>query len=71
MLRLFLSRFFKDDINPDYGIYSEGGDVVMEMVDQNTEYEQQVAGGEETLGRQISDYENWEDEYDRMYDKTD
>ena len=40
----------------------------MEAVDQNFEYEQQAAGGEDqAVGRQVSDYENWEDEYDKMY----
>ena len=57
------SRTFKDDINNDYGIYSENGDdFVMEAVDRNTEYEQQAAATEER-----QDYENWEDEYDKMY----
>ena len=63
VFRWILSRTFKDDINTDYGIYSETGDVVMEAVDRNTEYEQQAAGGED----QAIDYENWEDEYDKMY----
>ena len=54
MQRWILSRTFKDDINKDYGIYSENrDDIVMEAIDQNTEYEQQAAGGE--------------DEYDKMY----
>ena len=40
----------------------------MEAVDRNMEYEQQAAGGEDqAIGRQVSDYENWEDEYDKMY----
>ena len=43
MPRRTLSRTFKDDINTDYGIYPDNGEeVVMEAVDQNTEYEQQV-----------------------------
>ena len=68
MSRWILSRTFKDDINTDYGIYSENGDyIVMEAVDQNNEYEQQATGGEEANERQISDYENWEDEYDKKY----
>ena len=70
-------------MNTDYGIYPESVDgVVMEAVDRNTEYEQQVleavdmktvtkyeeqaAGGEEACG--MSDYENWEEEYDKMYE---
>ena len=53
VFRWILSRTFKDDINTDYGIYSESGYAVMEAVDLNTEYEQQAAGGE--------------DEYDKMY----
>ena len=41
----------------------------MEAVDRNTEYEQQAAGGEnQAIARQASDYENWEDEYDKMYE---
>merc|ERR1719275_106066 len=57
-----LSRTFKDDINTDYGIYSENGDdFVMEAVDRNTEYEQQE---DQAIGRQVSQNEN---EYDRMY----
>ena len=68
MQRWILSRTFKRDINRDYEIYPENGDyVVMEAVDRNTEYEQQATGGEEANERQISDYENWEDEYDKKY----
>jgi len=47
------SRSVKKDINNDYGIYPESGDVVMEVVDKNTEYEHQPTGGKET-----SDYDN-------------
>ena len=61
-------RTFKDDINTDYGIYPEtGDDIVMEAVDRNFEYEQQ-GGEDQAIGRQISYYENWEDEYDKMYE---
>ena len=69
-LRWILSRTFKRDINPDYGIYAENGDdIVIEAVDRNFEYEQQAAGGEDqAIERQVSDYENWEDEYDKMYE---
>ena len=64
VLRWILSRTFKDDVNNDYGIYPENGDnVVMEAVDQNTEYEQPAAGDEDqAIGRQVS-----ENEYDKMY----
>ena len=63
MQRWILSRTFKDDINTDYGIYSENGDgVVMEAVDRNTEYEQQE---DQAIGRQVSQNEN---EYDCMYE---
>ena len=64
MLRWILSRTFKHDVNNDYGIYPENGDnVVMEAVDQNTEYEQPAAGGEDqAIRRQVS-----ENEYDKMY----
>ena len=67
MQRWILSRTFKRDINNDYGIHSENGDdIVMEAVDRNAEYEQQVAGGKDQgIGRQLSEPEN---EYDRMYE---
>ena len=38
MQRWILSRTFKDDINLDYGIYSEDGDTVV-AEDHNAEYE--------------------------------
>ena len=64
MQRWILSVTFKRDVNTDYGIYPESGDVVMEAVDRNTEYEQQAAGGEDqATRRQVS-----ENEYDNMYD---
>ena len=68
--RWILSVTFKRDINNDYGIYPENGDVVMEAVDRNDEYEQQAAGGEDRAnGRnQVYDYENWEDGYNQMYE---
>ena len=69
--RWILSVTFKRDINNDYGIYPENGDVVMEAVDRNDEYEQQAAGGEDQAnGSQVYQYENWEDvyEYDNMYE---
>ena len=48
-------------MNNDYGIYPENGDdIVMEAVDRNDEYEQQVTA---TTGD--SDNEN---EYDKMYE---
>ena len=65
MFRSTHSHSVKKDINNDYGIYPENGEVVMEAVDRNTEYEEQVAGGED----QMYDYENWEDEYDKMYEE--
>ena len=60
MQRWILSRTFKDDINKDYGIYSENrDDIVMEAIDQNTEYEQHAPGGDEdqATGRQVSENE--------------
>ena len=65
---MILSRSFKRDINNDYRIYSENkNDIVMEAVDQNTKYEQQTASSEDqAIGRQVYDYDNWEDEYDQM-----
>ena len=69
MQRWILSRYFKDDINNDYGIYPDGDDVVMEAVDRNSEYELHAAGGEDqAIGRQVSHNEN---EYDRMYEAED
>ena len=69
MSRWILSVTFKRDINNDYGIYPETGDVVMEAVDRNLEYEQQAAGGEERNERQVNyDNENWEERYDKMYE---
>ena len=43
---------------------------MIEAVDRNFEYEQQAAGGkDQAIDRQASDYyENWEDEYDKMYE---
>ena len=71
MLRWILSRTFKRDINNDYGMYPESGDIVMEGVHRNDEYEQHAAGGEDQAnGGQVYDYENWENEYDKMYNKT-
>ena len=39
----------------------------MKVVDQNGEYEQEAGREDQAIGRQTSDYENWEDEYDKMY----
>ena len=65
--RWILSRTFKNDINIDYGIYPEDGeDIVMEAVHRNVEYSQST-GRVTSNVRQVSDYENWEDEYDKMY----
>ena len=63
MSRWVLSQTFKDDINTDYGIYPESGEVVMEVIDKNTQYEQTTGAtisndGEVTKGRRISDYDN-------------
>ena len=52
-------------------MYPESGDIVMEGVHRNDEYEQHAAGGEDQAnGGQVYDYENWENEYDKMYNKT-
>ena len=68
VLRRTPSRAIKEDINPDYGIYPENGDIVMEAVDRNTEYEQHATGGEnQANGGQVYENKNWEDEYDKMY----
>jgi len=48
MLRWILSHSFKDDFNPNYGTYQEeSGDVVMEAVDRNMEYEHQAAASKD------------------------
>ena len=76
MQRWIRGRTVKDDINPNYGIYPEIGDnFVMEAVSKTEENKQHVAGGEETSGKQVSDYdkmyedqaENRENNYDDMY----
>ena len=62
---------FKSDINNDYGIYPENGDdVVNEVVDQNTNYEQNPAASEDqTIGtQQVSVVSENETEYDGMYE---
>ena len=47
----------------------------MEAVDRNAEYEHQAAGDgdgeDEASGAQGNDYENFEDEYDKMYEDED
>jgi len=58
--RRILSTSFKNDVNNDYGIYPESADAVMEVVDQNAEY--QATGDKKTNVRRVSDYDN-------MYDK--
>ena len=65
VLRWVLSRSFKKDDNTEYGIYTESGDV-MEVVDQNLEYEQQTAASKQSTGKQVS-----EDKYDKMYQEND
>ena len=61
---------FKRDINNDYGIYPENGDyVVNEVVDQNTNYEQNPAASEDqTIGTNVSVVSENETEYDGMYE---
>ena len=61
---------FKHDINNDYGIYPENGDdVVNEVVDQNTNYEQNPAASEDqTIGTNVSVVSENETEYDGMYE---
>ena len=60
MQRWILSRTFKDDMNTEYGVYSDNGDyTVTEVIDQNGEYEQQAAASEET--------NEDEDDYDKMH----
>ena len=68
--RWILSITFKRDINNDYGIYPESGDVVMEAVDRSTSSRRLGGRIKQSEGRRNADYENWEDEYDKMYDKT-
>ena len=60
MDRWIRSRFFKTDINNDYGIY----DVATEAVERSTQTEQEPTGNDvQAIGRQVS-----ENEYDRMYE---
>ena len=69
VFRWIRSRTFKDDINNDYGIYPDSGEVVMEVIDRNAEYEHATVGGQDANKQQVFyDYENWEDEYDKMYE---
>ena len=71
MQRWILSVTFKRDVNNDYGIYPETWDIVMEAVDRNDGYEQQVADGEDqATGSRVYQHENWEDvyNYDNMYE---
>ena len=70
MQRWILSVTFKRDIIRDYGIYPESEDVLMEAVDQNEEYVQQAAGGEDQANQrhQVCDY--CEVEFNNMYNKT-
>ena len=60
-------QIFKEERNNDYGVYSENNVAVAEVVDQNTNYEQ----SESQAPGPVYDYENWEDDYDKMYDKMD
>ena len=70
MLRWMLSHSFKDDINPIYGVYQEGEDIVMEAVNWNMEFEQQAPSAPASRERnesQNSGCQNWEETYDKMY----
>ena len=60
-------QVFKEERNDDYGVYSENNVAVAEVVDQNTNYEQ----SESQTPVPVHDNENWEDDYDKMYDKMD
>ena len=41
----------------------------MEVIDRNAEYEHATVGGQDANKQQVFyDYENWEDEYDKMYE---
>ena len=60
-------QVFKEERNNDYGVYTENNVGVAEVVDQNTNYEQ----SESQAPGPVYDYENWEDDYDKMYDKMD
>ena len=68
MLRWILSHSFKDDINPNYGVYQEGEDVVMVAVDRNMEYQQQAPASRERNESQNSGCQKWEETYDKMYE---
>ena len=54
------SRFFKSDVNNDYGTYAESGDIV-EAIDRNPQYEPTTENRDQ--GRPLSDYD-----YDYMGD---
>ena len=66
-LRWNFSRTFKRDLNNDYGIYPDSGEVVVEALDRNPEYEH-AEGGKEANRGEVYDYENYQDDYDQMYD---
>ena len=54
-------------MNNDYGIYPDSGEVVVEALDRNPEYEH-AEGGKEANRGEVYDYENYQDDYDQMYD---
>ena len=67
-IRWKLSRYFKTDVNNDYGTYEENGEIVMEVINRNPEYESTTENQDQAAKerRPHSDYENWQDDYDQM-----
>ena len=64
MQRWIPSRAHKEDINPDYGIYTDSGDVAMEAVNRKpsmNEYDHMYED-------QVDEHKNQDNEYDKMYD---
>ena len=67
-IRWKLSRYFKTDVNNDYGTYEENGEIVMEVINRNPEYESVTENQDQAAKerRPHSDYENWQDDYDQL-----
>ena len=82
MQRWILSRAHKEDINPDYGIYPDSGDVAMEAVnrkpsmneydhmyeDQVDEHKNRENDYDKMYEDQVDEHKNQDNEYDKMYD---
>ena len=55
-------------MNNDYGTYEENGEIVMEVINRNPEYESVTENQDQAAKerRPHSDYENWQDDYDQV-----